>query len=93
MIARMGKYDPLYNYLRRKTAPELNMTFRDIERILRAMLPNSASRTQWWVNESAADTRCLQAIAWQKAGYDAFLVGKDQVIFRRHQRIGRADGG
>lgn len=83
MIARMGKYDPLYHYLRRKSTPELSMTFRDIERVLKAMLPNGADLPQWWASENTTEARHIQTIAWQKAGYDAFLIGKEQVIFRR----------
>lgn len=83
MDVSMGKYDPLYDYLRRKTAPELNMTFRDLERILRVMLPNSANHPEWWANGGAGDAKHPHNVAWQKAGYDAFLVGNDQVVFRR----------
>lgn len=79
----MGKYDPLYDYLRRKPGDEQKLSFGDIERIIRTLLPNSAVRPQWWANEKAETTRHVQSLAWSKAGYDAELVGKEQVVFRR----------
>ena len=83
IILPMGKYDPLYDYLRRRGTAEVEMTFRDIERVLGAMLPNSAARPQWWANEAEIDTRHVQSFAWQRAGYDAFLVaGAERVRFR-----------
>jgi hypothetical protein len=82
----MGKYDPLYDYLRRKTAPELTMTFRDLERILKAMLPKSANQPGWWTGENPDDSRQPQNLAWQKAGYNAVLIRSDQVVFRRREK-------
>lgn len=89
----MAKYDPLYHYLRRKTLPELVLSFSDIERIIGDMLPNSASRPQWWANEESEDSMHVQARAWCTAGYDAFLIQhQDRVRFRR--RLTRsAQGG
>jgi hypothetical protein len=46
----MGKYDPLRDYLRRQRTPEVDLSFAEIERLLAAMLPNSASTPQWWSN-------------------------------------------
>ncbi len=86
MLAQMGKYDPLYDYLRRKTASELEMTFRDVERVIGALLPNSAARPQWWANETDPATSHVQTRAWRDAGYDAFLItGEDQIRFRRRR--------
>ncbi len=80
----MAKYDPLYNYLRRKTPTEVELSFPDIERIIGAMLPNSAARPQWWANELSQESRHVQRRAWQEAGYDAFPIqGEDKVRFRR----------
>jgi hypothetical protein len=80
----MSKYTPLFDYLRRKSASELELSFTDIERMLGAMLPNSASRPQWWANEKNADTRHVQTSAWLDAGYEAFLIARqDKVRFRR----------
>lgn len=80
----MSKYDPLYGHLRRQRQAELELTFAEIERILGAMLPNSADRPQWWANVTDPDTAPVQRKAWGEAGYDAFLlVGKDRVRFKR----------
>ncbi len=83
----VAKYDPLYHYLRRKTAVELELSFRDIERVLGAMLPNSAANPLWWSNESSQGIRAVQNRAWQRAGYDAFLIpAQDKVCFRRQSK-------
>jgi hypothetical protein len=59
------------------------MTFRDIERVLRVLLPAGAHRAQWWANGSACDSRHVQSQSWMKAGYGAFLVGEEQILFKR----------
>lgn len=80
----MAKYDPLHGHLRRQKVAEFDMTFAEIERVLGAMLPNSAARPQWWANVVEAHTAHVQRRAWRDAGYDAFLiVGADRVRFRR----------
>lgn len=80
----MGKYDPLYGHLRRQRLDEFEMTFAEIERILGALLPKSASLPQWWSNVTDASTTHVQRRAWGAAGYDAFLIaGRDRVRFRR----------
>jgi hypothetical protein len=83
----MAKYDPLGAYLRRKKNAVLELSFADIERVIGAMLPNSASAPQWWEDEGA-ERRQIQCRAWHDAGYDALLVkGRDRVIFRRRSDI------
>ncbi|SJM62665.1 hypothetical protein FM111_09030 [Brevundimonas diminuta 3F5N] len=63
------------------------MTFRDLELVLRAMLPRSAERPQWWANENNETTRHVQSRAWLSAGYDAVLVkGQERVRFVRRSR-------
>lgn len=80
----MGKYDPLYDYLRRKGLSELEMSFADVERVIGELLPKSAARAQWWGNELSDESRHVQRRAWRRAGYDAFLLeGKELVRFRR----------
>ena len=79
----MGKYDPLRDYLRRQRADELELTFVDIELRLRAMLPKSAARQQWWVGDGCPSSG-IQCEAWKAAGFEALLIeGKDRVRFRR----------
>ena len=78
----MAKYDPLRDHLRRRGGAELELSFADVERIIGAMLPNSAARPQWWANEEAGTH--VQSRTWREAGYDAFLIaGKEMVRFRR----------
>jgi hypothetical protein len=80
----MGKYDPLRDYLRRQRTAEVELSFAEIERLLAAMLPNSASTPQWWSNVKDLHTTHVQRDAWRDAGYDAFLItGRDRVRFRR----------
>ena len=83
----MAKYDPLRGHLRRSKASVLEMSFADIERVVGAMLPNSAAFPQWWENESSARGH-VQCRAWRDAGYDAFLLkGKDRVVFQRRKDL------
>lgn len=71
------------DYLRRQQADEFELTFAEIERKLGAMLPNSASRPQWWANVADPGTSHVQRAAWRAAGFEAFLVaGRDRVRFR-----------
>lgn len=80
----MGKYDPLRDYLKRQRSQTFELSFAEIERTLGAMLPNSATRPQWWANVADPATTHVQREAWRAAGFDAFLIaGKDRVRFRR----------
>ncbi len=80
----MGKYVPLRDYLKRQKGDEFELTFVEIERRLGALLPNSASRPQWWANVVDAVLSPVQREAWRAAGFEAFLIaGKDRVRFRR----------
>ena len=78
----MGVYDPLREYLRKQKLSEFVLTFEEIERVLKRMLPNSAAHPQWW--EDAVDVRHIQQRAWSDAGFKAFLIkGADKVRFVR----------
>ena len=59
------------------------MTFRDIERILRALLPASARLPQWWGNKIAGDSGNVQSRSWTRAGYDAHLISEERILFKR----------
>jgi hypothetical protein len=83
----VAKYDPLERYLTRRAGTEIELSFPDIERIIGTMLPNSASRPQWWANETDPASRHVQSRAWRNAGYDANLAaGRDRVRFTRRSR-------
>jgi len=80
----MGKYDPLRDYLLKQKSAELELSFAEIERKLGYMLPNSASRPQWWADTPEPCARPVQTRAWADAGFDAVLVpGEERVRFRR----------
>lgn len=80
----MAKYTPLERHLRRCKLPSTYLTFADIERIIGAMLPNSAQRAEWWGNEQSPATRHVQCLAWRAAGFRAELIpGEERVRFTR----------
>lgn len=80
----MAKYDPLSRYLRRQAAPEVILTFAEIENLLVALLPKSARRPEWWANETSEVSKHVQCRAWMGAGYLAFpAIAQDRVTFRR----------
>lgn len=80
----MAKYDPLNRYLLKQRAPELLLSFAEIERILDAPLPVSASRPQFWANTVEAHGHVHRA-ALKGSGYNAFLVTeKNAVRFVKH---------
>ena len=82
----MAKYDPLGAYLSRRASPEIELAFEEVERIIGSKLPETASRPQWWANETNPDTRHVQCRAWQDAGYDAFLLPRARVLFRQREQ-------
>jgi len=80
----MSKYEPLTRYLRRQPADTVDLTFRDLEILLKAMLPRGAADPEWWTNEANPKTRYEQRLSWLNAGFEATLVkGKERVLFRR----------
>jgi hypothetical protein len=79
----VAKYDPLATCLQRRAGAELELSFTNIERIIGGMLPNSASRPQWWANETDPASTHVRCQAWRNAGYDAFLLHRERVLFTR----------
>jgi hypothetical protein len=65
----MAKYDTLQTYLEARSAPQLKLSFVDIERILGAPLPASARRHPAWSRNERAGTH-RHARAWLDAGYE-----------------------
>jgi hypothetical protein len=64
----MAKYDPLRVYLERSGQRRVRLRFSEIEQILSASLPKSASRHRaWWSNESSGPH--VQARAWMESDY------------------------
>ena len=62
-----SKYAPLTHHLKGLASNEINMSFRDIERVVGTPLPNSARRHRaWWSNNP---TNSGITHAWLAAGY------------------------
>ena len=78
----MAKYDALERHLQRRCSGEIELAFEEIERIIGSKLPASASRPQWWGNETDPDTTHVQSRSWRNAGYEAFLLPHRRVLFR-----------
>lgn len=79
----MAKYDPLRDYLLRQRADDIALSFREIERKLGYLLPNSAARPDWWAGIGKPGSREVQKQAWRSAGFEASLIGEDRVRFLR----------
>ena len=86
----MGKYDALEGHLRRQKTATYEMSFRDIERVLGALLPKSAQRPEWWANEQNPTTRHVQSKAWLRAGYRAVPQTQSERV--RFERLEPANG-
>ncbi|MFN8643709.1 MAG: hypothetical protein U0802_19385 [Candidatus Binatia bacterium] len=78
----MTKYQPLEDYLAARPESEVPMTFAEIEKVIGAALPASASRREWWSNNerSSVITR-----AWKRAGFRSANVDMPgrRLVFRR----------
>ena len=74
----MGKYDPLFHYLKESSKSQNILTYVEIENILSATLPASAYKyKEWWDNNSH-----VQSKSWREAGYTVETVHLgDKVIF------------
>jgi hypothetical protein len=83
-LARVGKYQRLYVYLRDRFASRVVLTFSEIEDLLGTALPDAARREpQWW---SAADTLSEQSNAWRLAKRSATVnFPAARVVFDRDQ--------
>ena len=84
-----AKYEPLELHLRAISSNlrEVTLSFSEIERILGAALPESATTHRpWWANQRDSKSR-PQAHAWLSAGFLVDAVnqgrGNGSVLFRR----------
>ena len=66
--AGMAKYEPLVRYLRRQKKAEVELSFRDIERIVGGLLPKASANPGWWRVEHASSAPPQQR-AFAEAGY------------------------
>lgn len=86
---KKSKYEPLTTFLTSQSAStkEVTLSFRQIEDLLGAKLPESAfTYREWWGNQADTSNR-PQAKAWMKAGFEVDAVTQDKsngsVRFRR----------
>ena len=66
----MAKYAPLAAFLRRQKSAEVDLSFRDIERIVGGILPKAASLEVWWRVDTAR-APMPQHLAFAEAGFVA----------------------
>lgn len=87
----MAKYEPLVRYLRRQKPAEVELSFRDIERIVGGLLPKASNDPLWWRVEDA-DTAPPQQRAFAQAGFTPRPeLRAERVIFVRESRFGNGD--
>lgn len=78
----MAKYDPLSAFLRRHRDQTVELSFREIENLIGAMLPKAANRPGWWQTAAADEGRGVQHSAWAGSGHGAALItGAERVRF------------
>jgi hypothetical protein len=85
----MGKYEPLGAFLRDQRAPEVALTFSQIERITGVKLPPKAQHHRaWWSNNPSNN---VMTRVWLEAGYESARVDINarKLVFRR---VGKATG-
>jgi len=83
-VSNVGKYYLLEKYLDRQSAPEITLTFPEIERIIGEPIPASAYKyPAWWANGGH-----IQADAWLNAGWKVgeLKLGKS-VVFVKDKQI------
>jgi hypothetical protein len=79
----MSKYAPLGEYLKKKQAERVPMTFGDIERVTGVKLPPSARKHRpWWSNNPR---NSVLTKIWLEAGYESEQVDMQgrKLVFRR----------
>ena len=77
------KYEPLTEFLRRQSHAVVRMSFAEIERVIGAKLPPSATHHRaWWSNNAQNN---VMTKAWKDAGFESEDVdmGRRRVAFRR----------
>ncbi|MGH7028053.1 DUF7662 domain-containing protein [Brevundimonas sp.] len=87
----MAKYEPLVRYLRRQKSAEVELSFRDIERIVGGLLLKASNDPLWWRVEDA-DTAPPQQRAFAQAGFTPRPeLRAERVLFVRASRFGDRD--
>lgn len=75
----MTKYAPLASFLRRQKRSEVDLTFRDIERIVGGILPKAAAVDEWWRADPSGPLR-PQHIAFAEAGFIAVPQMRAEIV-------------
>ncbi len=83
----MPKYAPLAAFLRRQKRAEVDLTFRDIERIVGGILPKAAAVDGWW-RADPEGSLMPQHIAFADAGFVAEPRTREETV--RFVRINAA---
>ena len=81
----MAKYDPIHQFLEGSAAPEVTLSFRQVEVLIGEPLPPSArAHRPWWAN----DRKHVQAVSWLDAGFETTSVDieRNAVVFARVER-------
>ncbi len=89
----MPKYDPLSDYLRRQTAPEIRMSFEQIERVIGSKLPPKAQlHRAWWSN---SPSNSVMTKAWLEAGYrsERVDIAARKLVFKKVRAAPRGTAG
>ncbi len=79
----MGKYEPLGLFLRGQHAPEIPMTFHEIEKVTGVKLPSKSQHHRaWWSNNASNN---VMTKVWLDAGYKSTQVdvSAGKLVFRR----------
>lgn len=80
-----GRYEALYQYLEKRYAQSVVLTFAQIEDLLGFPLADSARVDRmWWSNDDLGDPRLGQVKAWTRARRTATVnLGAQTVLFER----------
>lgn len=85
----MGKYDALGVFLRRwkfrNDAEGVELSFAQIETIIRGLLPRGAGDEAWWCVNCPADRSAPHRRVWLDAGFDAIAEPKAEKVYFRRQ--------
>lgn len=83
-MGNVGKYYPLEKYFDRQSAPEITLTFSEIEKIIDQPLPVSAYKyPAWWANGGHSYADSWLNVGW-KVG--ALKLGKS-VVFVKDRKV------
>lgn len=78
---RLHKYEPLQNHLERRNGRPEMLSFEDIEAIIGAGLPRSATKHRaFWANDN--EGYHSHARSWMGAGYRVAYLDRDQRVVR-----------